>query len=355
MHSPVGGRAERDRPGWSRLLPRCRPGQRHGHGISTAFWTTSGDCTRPTNITPRAGGGGDGLPTDDDIAIVAGTRTAAGQYVLMSRDTFHGDAYAYDTSAVSGTPAVGFSQIASFTTPDPRASHAGPSSVVSVCRGFVAVGYTEKTPTVWRSVDGRTWTSRTLPGFVPAVVNLQLSLSIVAGPRGQLVAIGSLAVRDDATAPMAWLSTDSGAIWRAARMPAVGGSAQIRGVVYTGHDYVAVGTTGFDPHAAGLVLTSTGGEAWKRDNAAATSGAGGFQAVTVSTGAVVASAPDLDAVNRDGPTCAVAWTRDGDGRWRSAALGCHRVPEVLSALPDGRVVGAAGTTLFVRDAPAPKG
>jgi hypothetical protein len=119
--------------------------------------------------------------------------------------------------------------------------------------------------------------------------------------------------------------------------------------VYIGHDYVAVGTTGFDPHAAGLVLISTDGRMWKRDDAAAASGAGAFQAVTVSTGVVVASAPDLNAVDRGGPTCAVAWTRDGGGRWTSAALGCHRVPEVLSALPDGRVVGAAGTTLFVRE------
>lgn len=321
-----------------------------GHGTSAALWTTFGDCTRPTNITPRPTGVGDALPSDDNIAIVGGTRTSAGEYILMSRETFYGDAYAYDTSALSGTAAAGFSPVASFTTPDPRSSHVGPSAVVSVGRGFVAVGYADKTPTVWRSPDGHTWASQALPGTVPTVVNLQSGLSIVAGPRGHLVAIGSLAVRDDATAPTAWLSTDSGATWRAATMPTIGGSAEVRGVVYTGHDYVAVGTTGFDPHAPGLVLTSTDGRMWKRDDTAAVSVAGAFRAVTVSAGVVVASALDLNAVDRDGPTCAAAWTRGGDGRWTSASLGCHRVPEVLSALPDGRLVGAAGTTLFVRAA-----
>jgi hypothetical protein len=80
--------------------------------------------------------------------------------------------------------------------------------VVATADGFVAVGHDPGGPAVWRSTDGRSWTTIDDPSAPAGPAH---SLSSVAAHRGGLLAIG-YASEGDAQVATAWSSVD-GSTW----------------------------------------------------------------------------------------------------------------------------------------------
>jgi hypothetical protein len=112
------------------------------------------------------------------------------------------------------------------------------------------------------------------------------------------------------------------------------------------------------------VLRSADGIHWRRDTSVDLTGARAFDAATVlPVGALlaVASTGTTGPKPRDvrgtpgwsvNTACAAAWIEYG-GAWSREDIGCHGVPEALLLRPDGRVLAARGSYLFVRPAAAP--
>jgi hypothetical protein len=330
-----------------------------GYGTVSASWTAKGDCAS-TTATPRTGRTGDGLPSQDRIAVIAATSTDGQRFVTMTRRTFSNDASGYETIASIGTPGPDMRDVARFAGGG-REAHNGPDSIVASTHGFVAAGYVEATATVWTSPDAVTWRATDLPDVGQRTLNLVTGPQIAAGPHGQLIVLGGHQVDPNgSTATDAWYSNDAGSTWSRGTTPEIVGSPRIRMVVHNGHEYVALGAESGLASAPALVLRSVDGVVWSRDTSLDAAGALGLVAATVLPDGSLLTVAATDA---HGPTptdsngrprmaintqCAAAWIGT-NGSWRHEDLGCHGVPNAVATLSDGRVAAARGPYLFLRD------
>jgi len=161
-----------------------------------------------------------------------------------------------------------------------------------------------------RSTDGRTWEQAT-------VGKAEDSVHDIVGGHGPMVAVGSgpYCCEEGATAPVkAWTSED-GSAWKGAQFQPLPGSDELQHVVWSGSQYVALGTDVGDP----ISWLSVTGSVWSEANSVPDAAAdnrndctGGPCPAIVVTGLTAGSA-GLVAVGQ--------WeVRDADGNrlgWRS--------------------------------------
>jgi hypothetical protein len=306
-----------------------------GYGLTPAYWQATGDCTSAVNISPTRRPPVDGLPSKDRAGVIAGVPAHDGGYLVLSRHTFYGDAFAYETSVLAGDAQRGFTQVAQFATNTPKASHVGPDAIVSVAGGYAAIGRRDNATVAWTSADGRTWQS------VDVAAQNTSPLALTAGPDGRLVAVGIAGL-----AAVGWTSTDQGATWTAAQLPDLGGRPQLGSVFYTGQQYVALGGVTVGSVGHGVMLTSPDGLQWSQATVDADMGII-QKGVATPGGSIVAVTAAAAAAPRPDEQCALAWGFDGTA-WTSVQLGCAGVPETLTVLADGRIAGAHWETLFLR-------
>src|SRR5262249_20396266 len=120
--------------------------------------------------------------------------------------------------------------------------------------------------------------------------------------------------------------------------------------VFTGAAFLAVGGVDASPTSDGMVLQSSDGMTWTRQQLPA-----GMHrvATTLATrsGAVVAFAQaGLGAKGaRPDPLCAQAWVLTA-GAWHAEDLGCHGVASTAIELADGRIAAVYWYNLFLRPA-----
>jgi hypothetical protein len=120
------------------------------------------------------------------------------------------------------------------------------ASVTAGGPGWVAVGsdLASRAAIVWLSSDGRTW--RRVPAQDSLVYHgLGITMAdVVAGPAGQLVAVGHFLFGQQFGQGTAWTSDDGGTTWT--RMPdqASLGQGEPQAVIPDGPGYVATGTIG---------------------------------------------------------------------------------------------------------------
>ncbi|GIF45953.1 BNR repeat protein [Asanoa ferruginea] len=324
-------------------------------GLSTGYWVGEGDCLRSTVVTPKRFTGGDSLPGEDRNSVLSAVPAHGGGYLAITKHTFHGDAYAYNTAILrgDGTP-DGWRTVAQFDADkgeDPFASHVGPLSLAATETGYVAVGRHNDRTLAWLSTNGEQWRAVDLP--TPPRARSTGVNSVAAAPDGRLVAIGTSAERDQHYTVVTWVSTDGGRKWRLATVPDLGGDPQLAVLLHDGHRFVALGGADGDIRGAALVLTSADGTAWQREDpdarmlTAATALPDGTVVAVGSTG------EERDSDEAGGTReCAAAWLRSDAGTWTREELGCDGVPTSLVRLRDGRVAAVHWTTLFVRRAEA---
>ena len=315
-------------------------------GIGPAYWVAAGDCTHPTNVTRTRPPIGDALPTDDRTSVTAAIPAHGGGFLAVIQHRYFGDAYAYDSVILRGTPTGGWRTVAEFSTDTPRSSHIGPNGLVAVERGYVAVGNREQQPVAWISRDGSSWSEVALP--LPSGSREAYVGSIVAGPDGRLVAVGRHAFRGETAGSAAWLSTDDGATWRLAEMPSVTGSPRLHSVVRTGRRYLALGAVDGNLGSPALVLASADGSRWEVDHAAARAGVP-YLGTAVATPDGIVYAVSAMGRGSDGPDrlCATAW-RLAAGAWTAEPMGCHGLPTSMVALAGGRIAAVYSHTLYLR-------
>lgn len=313
-------------------------GQRStGYGMVPGYWTATGDCTTPMNMTPTRRPIGDGLPSEDRASFLAAVPAHDGGYLAVSRYTYHGDAYAYTTTVLKGDPSAGFTRVAEFGTDPGRDSHIGPEALVATENGYVAVGHRDGEAIAWTSTDGARWEALGLSAQGTS------ALALTAGPDGRVVAVGV-----DRRVPTAWTSTDAGATWTIARMPEAGDGPQLWSVIHNGQEYVALGGVDGNLRGGALVYTSPDGMQWTRREVPSDVHLL-RTAVVLPDGSVLTVAADGSRAERPDEQCALAWRWDGT-TWTSEDLGCHGVPESLAVLSDGRVAGVHWGALFLRAA-----
>lgn len=313
--------------------------------VRPGYWQATGDCTRPVNVTPPAGPVGEVLPRDDRDSVVAAVAAHGGGYLLVTRHRYFGDAYAYDSAVVQGSPAQGWRRLAKFRTDTPRSSHIGPTALVAVPDGYVAVGNHDGTAVAWTSDDAASWREVTLP--LPAEATAAGVTGVTAGPDGRLVAVGTSSGTGELR-PVGWHSTDRGHTWQVTEMPRPGGFPQLWSVVHGAAGYVALGGVDGELRSAALVFTSPDGVHWQRDEAAAQAGARLITAaVATPDGTVYAVSGNGVNAPVENEQCATAW-RFADGRVSGEDLQCHGIPTALAPLPDGRVAAVHWGALFLR-------
>ncbi|GAA1862408.1 exo-alpha-sialidase [Asanoa iriomotensis] len=202
----------------------------------------------------------------------------------------------------------------------------------------------------WWSTDGDTWRPVTLPA--PAGTRSTTVTAVAGAPDGRLVAVGTTARADEHYVVAAWESSDGGRSWRHRAIPDLGGQPQLWALVHDGHRFVALGGADGDVRGAALVLTSTDGRSWQRDDTAAEADARMIRtAVALPNGDLLAVTSTGEEARSDesGGTreCASAW-RSSQQTWTREDLGCHGVPTSLTVLADGRIAAVHWTTLFLR-------
>jgi hypothetical protein len=324
-----------------------------GYGMVAASWVGVGDCTHAVSDVPtRTPAIGDGLPSQDRVAVIAAVPAAPNTYLTVTRRTYYGDAYGYSTTASIGAPGADVRVVARFAGPG-RGSHNGPYTVVRLANGYAAAGYIEALPTVWTSADGTSWHAATLPDPGRRTLDVVGGPRIAAGPNGQLVVFGEHGTDFTSTTIDAWYSNDGGATWSLGATSLSSGPYQIRDVRYDGREYVAVGAMSLDAAAGALVLRSSDGRTWHRDTPVLPADPLALGPATVlPDGSLLAFAPTGASGPKQPHTdvaCAAAWIETA-GSWRREDIGCHGVPEAVAVLGDGRVVAARGDYLFLRGA-----
>ncbi|MEV4621396.1 hypothetical protein AB0J74_22145 [Asanoa sp. NPDC049573] len=327
-------------------------------GLSTGYWAGEGDCLRSTVVTPQRFTGGDGIGGEDRNSVLSAVPAHGGGYLAITRHTFHGDAYAYETAIVRGDGAPGgWRTVAQFDADageDPFASHVGPLALAATEEGYVAVGRHNDRPLAWLSTDGQRWRAVDLP--TPPGARSTGVDAVAAAPDGRLVAVGTSARRDAHYTILSWLSADGGRTWRRGTVPDPGGDPQLPVLVHDGRRFVALGGANGDVRGPALVLTSADGTSWQREETDARM----LTSATVLPGGTVvavSSTGETRDTDETGGTreCAAAWLRSPGGSWSREELGCDGVPTSLTPLHDGRVAAVHWTTLFVRRAPTPAG
>lgn len=311
-----------------------------GFNMAPGYWRATADCGTVLAASPSPRPNGDGPPSEDESKLLDAERTPEGDYLAIGRYTFHGDAYAYQGFVTRGDPDRGWRRTVTFSTSTPKASHYGPSGLTRVGDRYVAVGRREGTAVAWTSTYGTTWREIALPiweGDVSAA-----ALDVVATPDGRVFALGSR-VSGGSSQPCGWLSQDAGDSWQPVTLP---GTANLTKVVHDGTSFVAVGGANIASGSAAAALTSADGQAWTVDAGIAATGATSVRAVTTLRDGSILAAAGTGQSSGSQP-CGVALRRSV-GEWRTEELGCSGVPDALAELADGRVVGAAGTTLLTR-------
>jgi hypothetical protein len=325
-----------------------------GYGLRPGYWRADGDCTRPQGRPAPSGPPPDGPAGEDRYVILGAVPVSGGDSVLIARNTYHNDAYGFDTDVLRGNWRQGWQPIAQFGTDGSRESHHGPHLIAAWRDRLVAAGQEESAAAVWTSADGGvTWQQVTLPAAGPGTqARFQ---AMVTGPDGRLVLLGLRADHDsgvgDAPPAFSWVSTDGGTTWRVYPLSEPG-VASLSQLVSTGTGFVALGNGQDDARQPTVGYTSPDGVVWTRDDRAGRSGMRGLvAAVGLPDDTLLAMTGT--GVNHDGKQagndteCARAW-RYAAGKWTVEDLGCAGTPNALVALPDGRIAAARGTTLYLR-------
>lgn len=318
-----------------------------GYGTVPGSWqATADDCTAPVRLgSPPGRPPGDGLPSYDRASVIAATPAHGGGYLLLSRYTYEGDAFAYRTDVLRVDPTGDWSRVGEFATSTPSESRVGPESLVTVDGGYVAVGHRNGVALAWTSPDGRQWSAVELP--VPAGTATS-DLRVTVGPHGRLVALGTAG-----GALIGWRSTDAGRTWQTARMPAVTGTPQVSTIVHSAGRYLAFGGTDGGVRGKALVLVSRDGRRWRVDPTATAAGVRSVAAAVAMPGRTVLAVTSAGNATEAGE-CALAWRATRAG-WTSEDLGCSGVPTSLAVLADGTVAGVHWSTLYLRSPGAPTG
>jgi hypothetical protein len=164
-----------------------------GTAVLAGYWRSTDGCSGAVGVRPSHRPIGDGLPSYDRSIVLAAVPTGDGGYLAISRRTFEGDLFAYESSALYLDPYHPDEQervrrLAEFSTDTPKQGHIGPIALVAAETGYVAVGQHDDVAVVWTSADGVSWQEARLPdaglGEAPRVFGL------AAGPDGRLVAVG---------------------------------------------------------------------------------------------------------------------------------------------------------------------
>lgn len=128
------------------------------------------------------------------------------------------------------------------------------SAVTATSRGFAAVGAVGPRPAAWLSGTGRTWTAVTLP--LPAGA-ASAALDYVAANGAAVAAVGTEVTAAGQRRPFDAVSTDAGATWTLALLPAPGGSTtsaeSATALTAAGGGFTATGTYSL-PGAADVVV-----------------------------------------------------------------------------------------------------
>ncbi|GIF75033.1 hypothetical protein Asi02nite_45510 [Asanoa siamensis] len=311
-------------------------------GLSGGYWFASGACTTIGVVEPAGAG--------DDAVLAVGSEyegaylAVTGHHVLGNR---HGTPE--DWRQVAG--------IAPGAGPGPG-DGGGPVPLTIAGPGYVAVGQRDGRAVAWLSTDGKSWRTVVLPP-PPGATETHVT-AVAEAPAAPLVAIGTSTGPNATSQVTAWVSTDDGRSWRPHPVPGLDGAPQVRVLLNDGRRFFALGGTSGDVRAPALVLTSTDGRTWQRDDTAATAGVRMIRAATsLPGGEMLAVAGSGEGRNTgDNRECASAWlvTRPS-GEWTREDLGCAGVPTVVAGLASGPIVAVHGTTLFLRQphlAPPPE-
>jgi hypothetical protein len=152
------------------------------------------------------------------------------------------------------------------------------AAAVAVGNGFVAVGATAHSHTVWTSADGRQWTERDLTK--PSGATTATLQSVAAGAGGRFVAAG-FASAGAIDVPIVVTSARAGAPLTQVILGAEGATATVTGVTATSGGFVAVGLAGPASERHAVEWTSPDGLTW---SAAAPLASAGTSAITALTG-----------------------------------------------------------------------
>ena len=153
----------------------------------------------------------------------------------------------------------------SFTNPaSPELAGGSMQSVAAGPSGLVAVGDTGLQPTVWTSVDGRSWVRS-----IGAIASPGASVRSVAAGPGGFVAVG-----DEAGSASSWVSAD-GQSWQAAPVSPALADARMIHVTWLGSEFVA---TGQSQDGTGIAWHSPDGRTWSRLDIASVLAGGPVQA-----------------------------------------------------------------------------
>jgi hypothetical protein len=126
---------------------------------------------------------------------------------------------------------------------------------------FVGVSSEDARPVAWVSDDGgSTWTDHHLPTALDDGLHVELN-SLVGGPDGTLVAVGSIhgdPTEADSPTGTSWVSTDGGETWTWAAEAVPG--FELRAAVRVGHRFFALGTP--DDRMSSWIFSSDDGLSW---------------------------------------------------------------------------------------------
>jgi anti-sigma factor RsiW len=160
--------------------------------------------------------------------------------------------------------------------------------------GFVIVGSSSGNPAIWTSPDGVDWAAD------PFGDSLGTARAMAIGG-GHTVVVGSRTVIEDpkgaSLVGAAW-SRDASGAWRQATITGTAQPVELRAVVRTGDQFLAVG--------GAAVLSSTDGALWRQVSAAFPIGA---STLAVGGGRVIAAGLAGDVPSIWTSTDGVAWTR----------------------------------------------
>lgn len=227
-----------------------------------------------------------------------------------------------------------------------------PKQIAAATGAWVALGAGQDGTVVWTSRDGSSWTRQ--PDAAGAAFGRSDRIARVTGVGSGFVAVGATSAKGDFSdpTPVVWRSAD-GRRWDRVTggqlsMPGTDGKLSLVGAVASGGTVIAHGvgsTAGRHPEPLdGLWRTRDGGNTWQPLSVPSPPGAGGFGIAATTSGFFVAR----EAKDKSGRFAAVYGSPDGT-RWTQA--GDLRIPGYQRLLRiTGSPQGLATVTLTGRKA-----
>lgn len=306
-----------------------------------AVWTAGGDCKTPKLDQPV---GKDPLLLGNISSLGSAVVGEDGTFVALGL-TAAGKPATYQSFAVKGKPGAWWPPVTWFQSlGNVIADVVGPDAVIArPGGGFVAVGESGQELFAWSSDDGVSWTRSPMP-IPDGMRDVQIG-SAVAGPDGTIAVVG-LKTKDPKifqSQALAWYSTDRGATWQSATVPAEAG-AKPMALVHDGKRFVALGELLRDGElSTAWALTSTDGVTWQREPQLEPVVVKSFGAATALSDGRIAAVGVTHTLD-----CSSVFLL-GRASLGEEYLGCNGIPGTLVQLKDGRLAASMSEHLWLRE------